>query len=156
MCFEKKSKQTFAFFVIDHNRYFTRFGSSSKSIQGFLHTHIFVMEIFSSFFNIFSWFCVFTFSIIWMFSWFSIFDHVFIFLRFHIANKDFGIFRAFHISEFFNIFHVCENFRILRNGNIFIYLMFYILFLLSIILFFVLKLEIWPFLGTKIRTSAKQ
>jgi len=156
MCFEKTSKNVFACFVIDHNRYFTRFGSSSKSIQGFLQTHIFVMEIFSIFFNSFSWFCVFIFSIIWMFSWFSIFDHVFIFLRFHIANNNFDLFRAFHISEFFNIFHVCENFHILRDGNIFIYLMFYILFLLLIILFFVFKLENWPFLGTKIRTSAEK
>ena len=98
--FWKDKQKVFAFFVIDHNRYFTRIGSSSKSIRGFLQTHIFVIEIFSIFFNIFSLFCVFIFSIIWMFSWFSIFDPVFIFLRFHIPINNFDLFRAFHISEF--------------------------------------------------------
>ena len=127
MRFEKTSKQVFAFFVIDHNRYFTRFGSSSKSIQGFLHTHIFVTEIFS-FFSIF--FHDFAFSCFQLFECFIGSQYLIMFLYFCVFILQTIIYRflAFHISEFFNIFHVCENFRVLRNGNIFIYLMFYILF----------------------------
>jgi len=70
------------FFVIDHNRYFTRFGSSSKSIWGFLQTHIFFMEIFF-FFSIF--FQDFAFSYFQLFECFHGSQYLTMFLYFCVV-----------------------------------------------------------------------